>query len=410
MNYSTLSPAIPHGEELGEIKDCVQQVIMESSRLEGMVAPITARLIGDALRLMNSYHSNLIEGHKTSILEIEQALNKQFSGDEERKYAQELCAAHVETERELMNDIHNKTDSIEDIYTQDYLSKIHCTFYSKLPDHHQFTHAGHGFTTVQVAPGTLRDVNVTVNNNQQLGPSYEDLPNLLDQFFLMYGPGNYFGDERIIAAAAAHHKLTWLHPFRDGNGRVCRLHSGLILAALDINCSNLWSLSRGFSFNKAGYMINLNAADQAPAIEGEPMEFEFSNVHLTDWCLFFLETCLDQINFMTKLLQFEEVDSRIDQFVMMHAGGSNPTLDMEASRLIKAAFKQGEVQRGEVPSILNKQERSARRVTKSLVDQGILISRSSKAPLTLNLTSATLRNYFPALYDPAVVGSISQLN
>jgi len=73
-----------------------------SAGLEGKVAGETAIVLGDQLRLVNSYYSNLIEGHKTTIPDISKALQKKFSKDPEKKYAQELCAAHVETERRFM--------------------------------------------------------------------------------------------------------------------------------------------------------------------------------------------------------------------------------------------------------------------------------------------------------------------
>lgn len=398
MLYQTLSPAIPQGDNCGELKDCVQQVIMDSSRLEGQVAPLTAALIGDAIRLMNSYHSNLIEGHKTSILEIERALNQHYTGDDARVYSQELCAAHVEAERELMASVTSGAITTANIFSDEVLSHIHQVFYSKLPTHHQFTHDKHGFTNIPVSPGQWRGLNVSVRQDMQLGPDYEDLTDLMDQFFSMYSSEEYYGDERVIAVAASHHKLTWLHPFHDGNGRVCRLHSGLALATLGINQANLWSLSRGFSYDKASYMIYLNAADQPPGIDGDTMDLEFSEVHLTDWCLFFLETCLDQIKFMGNLLRLETLDDRIDMYTTALA------LPAEANRIIKAAFRQGHVQRGEVPTITGLHERSARRVTSLLTDLGILQSESTRAPLMLTLTADTLRYYFPALYDPVVVG------
>ena len=31
------------------------------------------------------------------------------------------------------------------------------------------------------------------------------------------------GTNRVIATAALHHRLAWIHPFQDGNGRVIRL-------------------------------------------------------------------------------------------------------------------------------------------------------------------------------------------
>lgn len=97
-------PPIPSTRR-GELKDMAQEVIMASSRLDGRIAEETAKALGDRLRFINSYYSNLIEGHKTSILEIEAALNKDYSADEQRRYAQELCAAHVQTERELMREV-----------------------------------------------------------------------------------------------------------------------------------------------------------------------------------------------------------------------------------------------------------------------------------------------------------------
>ena len=42
-------------------------------------------------------------GHKTTILDIEAALHQDYSLNEQRRYAQKLCAAHVKTERALMH-------------------------------------------------------------------------------------------------------------------------------------------------------------------------------------------------------------------------------------------------------------------------------------------------------------------
>ena len=100
----SFQPALP-AKRLGELKDMAQQVIIASATLDGRIARETARALGDRLRFLNSYHSNLIEGHKTSVLEIEAALNKDFSGDDRKRYAQELCAAHVRAERALMQEI-----------------------------------------------------------------------------------------------------------------------------------------------------------------------------------------------------------------------------------------------------------------------------------------------------------------
>ena len=93
MNVETqdlsFHPPIPSKRQ-GELKDMAQEAIIASSRLDGRIAEETAKALGDRLRFLNSYHSNLIEGQKTSILEIEAALNKDFSKDEQKRYAQSV--------------------------------------------------------------------------------------------------------------------------------------------------------------------------------------------------------------------------------------------------------------------------------------------------------------------------------
>ncbi|MDY6953819.1 MAG: hypothetical protein SWE60_20110, partial [Thermodesulfobacteriota bacterium] len=100
-----LFPILPGKGSMGRLKDMAQEIISASAGLEGRVAAETALVLGDRLRLINSYYSNLIEGHRTTIPDIEAALRKDFHQDPEKQYAQELCAAHVETERRFMQGI-----------------------------------------------------------------------------------------------------------------------------------------------------------------------------------------------------------------------------------------------------------------------------------------------------------------
>lgn len=52
---------------------------------------------------------------------------------------------------------------------------------------------------------------------------------------------------RIIAIASAHHRLNYIHPFRDGNGRVSRLMSHAMALNAGIGGIGLWSISRGLA-------------------------------------------------------------------------------------------------------------------------------------------------------------------
>ncbi|MFW5722538.1 MAG: Fic family protein [Desulfohalobiaceae bacterium] len=396
-----LTPVLPGPQDVGPLKDMAQEVAVASAGLEESLPRETSRELGRCLRLVNSYYSNLIEGHKTTIPEIEQALDQRFAGHPERRYAQELCAAHVRVEQEFMDGLAGRPGL--DVCAPGYIRGIHRRFYAFLPGEHHFTHHSGGFTDVPVMAGTLRDGEVSLDNRTPHGPPPAKLPGLMQEFARSFDPDAHHGDERLIAAAVSHHRLAWLHPFRDGNGRVARLHTSLLLARHRVNTGNLWSLSRGFSRNKQGYMLNLNATDSP----GEPGQGTFFHQGLTaDFCRFFFEICLDQISFMDGLLDLKEVEARIEWMVEDLIRTDLPKLAPEASRLVRSVFRRGSVPRGEVPEITNMPARTARRnVVAPLLAAGLLKSATHRAPLTMGLPVAALRYIFPSLFDPSVIGA-----
>jgi Fic family protein len=380
-----------------------QEVLIAAATLEGRIAKETALALGDRLRFINSYHSNLIEGHKTTIVDIEAALNKNYSRDTRQRYTQELCAAHVKTERAMMQAL--LTNPPDNPCSFDFVSSIHRTIYKQLPPQHQFTHGRDGFTNFSVMPGELRDGAVSLDGGITThGPDARRLPQLYDAFSRSYDPVRFHGDERLIAAAASHHRLAWLHPFRDGNGRVGRLFSGLYLAHIGINRGNLWSLSRGFSRDKQWYMTNLQSAD-SPDDGGKG----FDQAFFADYCLYFFEVCLDQITFMDKILALNRIDARIDGYLRdrdKSRGALNP-LDPRAGRLLKALFMQGMVPRGAAQSIMgmdHQSDRHARRIVSQLVREGLVCASSHRAPLTIGFPTQVLRYYFPDLIGPEELG------
>jgi Fic family protein len=393
-----LTPFLPGQAARGPLRDLAQEVITASARLEGRVASETAAVLGDKLRLLNSYYSNLIEGHKTTIPDIESALQNRYNPDPEKKYAQELCAAHVQVERHFMR--HLGSQPRPNICDGQFLCDLHAAFYARLPEEHLYTHSVSGFTHFPVKAGQLRDVDVSVDGRSLHGPHCRDLPELLSAFAHTYAPDRWHGDDRLIAMAASHHRLTWLHPFRDGNGRVARLFSGLYLAASGINTSNLWSLSRGLSRNKRQYMFELWTTD---ALDEKSSHY-FNEDLLADFCEYFLKVCLDQIGFMEKLLHLDQIEARIDWYVQSRQRQSHPSIHPDAAKLLRAVFMRGTIARGKVPEILNMSERSGRRVVSGLLNEGLLQSQSHRAPLTIGFPLEALPFYFPDLYDPSVIG------
>jgi Fic family protein len=119
--------------------------------------------------------------------------------------------------------------------------------------------------------------------------------------------------ERLVAIAAAHHRLLWIHPFADGNGRVARLLSHALLRRVGVG-SPLWSVARGLARNVEAYRAYLARADDPPQslLDGRGI---LSDGHLADFCRFFLAACIDQIRFMRALLVPEALTARVREFV-----------------------------------------------------------------------------------------------
>ncbi len=390
-NGKKLSKLLPT-DRIGPLKDMAMEVIKASSRLEGSLAPETAKGLSRELRLLNSYHSNLIEGHKTYISDIKRALRKEWSANKQKRYSQELCSAYAIVDEEIMAKLSQMGGSI---FNPGFLQWIHEYFYMQLPEAHRFTHHGHDFTNIPVNPGQWRELEVSVRSGEQLGPDGEEIPRLVKVFTELYDPNNFHGDERLLIIASAHHRLAWLHPFRDGNGRVIRLFTAACLTSIGVNIHGLWSLSRGLSRDSNGYMLHLEAADT------------FEDEDHADFIEFFLEKCLDQIDFMEKLLAVDKMDLRIEERVKQLSMLGEKGIRPEVIIVLREAFRSGMVPRGKLPEMLHVSDRQARRIVSPLFKRGMLVSDSQKKPLRFGFPEDAMPDYFPNLFAPEIVGELA---
>ena len=119
------------------------------------------------------------------------------------------------------------------------------------------------------------------------------VPRFLQRFAAVYG--SLGKADAVLASAAAHHRLLWIHPFLDGNGRVARLMSHAPLGdALDTG--GTWSIARGLAREMTTYKARLAACDQSRQgdLDGRG---NLSEATLADFTRFFLDVCIDQVKF-----------------------------------------------------------------------------------------------------------------
>src|SRR5512140_2995111 len=83
------------------ITDVVAEIAATSAQLGKALHPRTAANLGDLVRVMNTYYSNLIEGHDTRPRDIERALAGNLDEDHERRNLQLEAAAHVRVQKHV---------------------------------------------------------------------------------------------------------------------------------------------------------------------------------------------------------------------------------------------------------------------------------------------------------------------
>ena len=118
---------------------------------------------------------------------------------------------------------------------------------------------------------------------------------------------------KIMAMAAAHHRLNYIHPFPDGNGRVSRLMSHAMAHRAGIGAHGVWSVSRGLARglqDRGEYKSMMDAAD-APRDNDFDGRGNLSHRALSEFILWFLRVCLDQVTFMTELFELGTLGNRL---------------------------------------------------------------------------------------------------
>ena len=133
------------------------------------------------------------------------------------------------------------------------------------------------------------------------------VPRFLERFEAVYG--TLGTTDSILASAAAHHRLLWIHPFLDGNGRVARLMSHAMLRDV-LDTGGVWSIARGLARNVADYKAQLATRD-LPRRNDLDGRGNLSEEALADFTRFFLRVCIDQVTVMEGLVAPDRLRVRI---------------------------------------------------------------------------------------------------
>src|SRR5579883_3192661 len=341
--------------------------------------------LADLVRAMNCYYSNLIEGHDTHPIDIERALKGDYSANAMKRDLQLEAKAHITVQEWI-----DKDGLKGRAATSESIREIHCRFCELLPENLLWLEDLATKEKIRVVPGELRRRDVVVGRHVPVSPGA--IPRFLSRF--EEGYGKLGKTETIIAAAAAHHRLAWIHPFLDGNGRVARLMShATLLEVLDTGA--IWSVARGLARNVDAYKGHLAACDlpRGNDLDGRG---NLSEEALAEFTRFFLTACIDQVTFMEGLMQPDRLRARILLWAEEEIRLGN--LPPKANNILEAILYRGELPRADVPAIVATGDRQARRVVSTLLERGVLKSGSSRANLRLAFPAALASRWMPGLF------------
>jgi Fic family protein len=374
----------------GTLTDLALDLAQKSTGFRRSLPPGLLVNLSTLVRAMNCYYSNLIEGHNTHPVEIERALRNDYSQDRRRRDLQLEAKAHI-TVQQWIDD--GGLATIRP-FSVEGICEVHRRFSELLPEDLLWVEDSETKERQRIVPGELRAGDVRVGSHIAISPGA--VPRFLRRFAEVYG--TIGKTDSVLAVAAAHHRLLWIHPFLDGNGRVTRLMShAMLLETLDTGA--VWSVARGLARNEATYKQLLANCDR-PRRNDLDGRGNLSEEALAEFTRFFLTLCIDQVTFMEELVQPDRLRARIllwaEEEIRLGA------LPQKSGNILEAVLYRGELPRGDAAAVVGTTGRQARRIISSLFERGVLESESPYAPLRLTFPAALAHRWMPGLFPEKV--------
>ena len=304
----TLTPYITQDRAPDDLKEAVAELIHLDSALDANIPKSLRAPMIHLQHQVNSYYSNKIEGNSVSPANV---LSAQMNAADAEQLSDLLeIKHHIEAQNRLSND---PIDASE-ITTRESITRFHRELYKGLPEKHLHIKVDAGGKSILLIPGEIRNRGVSVGRH--IPQSAQRIGSLLTWFENAYRLNRLHGLAPLFAAAGAHHRLLWLHPFVDGNGRTARLLTDQYLKACGLQAYGLWSVNRGFGREVDAYYSALRAADHVRKSDLDGRG-ELSDNGFLKFTKYFITTALEQVRFVSALLEPRTLNRRIDHYFQM---------------------------------------------------------------------------------------------
>jgi Fic family protein len=358
--------------------------------LAGRLPPETAARLRRLLQITNTYYSNLIEGQYTEPADMQKA---QAAPVKDRKRLKSLAVDQMAVQALFERTLSQRGPfPWSAMFAPELISTAHDRLFRGASDAERTLSDG---SVMQ--PGALRSItgqNVVVGNHD--APHASTVDGMLRH--LQAGFGRQTDPRRqLVSSLAYHHRLAWVHPFADGNGRVARLITHLQLVQLGLE-PTLWSLSRGLARQHQDYYSALTMADRPR--EGDlDGRGQLSQRRYFEFIEFMLQVCNDQVDYMTAAVDPSKLRERVIRAFRFNEKLLQQGIRPESAPAIIALITQGSLPRNEIKTFTGLTPRPAIDELSRLIKVGLVESRTPKSRIvTPGLPAWFAQDIFPDLH------------
>jgi Fic family protein len=214
-------------------------------------------------------------------------------------------------------------------------------------------------------PGEYRTIDVSIERSSHHPPGHYAVHADMDTL-VNFVNRKVKTHEQLLHVAIAHHRFLWIHPFKNGNGRVSRLLTYAMLSKHGfVSPTGLRAINPTavFGSDRNDYYANLSAADDLSAAN--------SNAGLLTWCTFFMDGIYGDLQRLRSLQDFGFVKDRLifpalDRFL---AAGK---ITLSELAILRRAVTNEEVKAGDLLDILPGTPSARSVAIHALVDRKLL--------------------------------------
>lgn len=148
-----------------QLNDLALDLAARSAAFRSSLLTGLASALADLVRSMNCYYSNLIEGHNTHPIDIERALEDDYSTDPKKRDLQLEAKAHITVQKWI-----DEGGLTEHPTAANSIIEIHRRFCELLPKDLLLVQDPRSGEQVPVVPGELRTRDVIVGRHVAISP------------------------------------------------------------------------------------------------------------------------------------------------------------------------------------------------------------------------------------------------